>query len=85
MYVVGEHIISKFSGSFFDFVDERIFKPLNMSSTYYSPAAAFATGRATENWTKDGHRIPWWFTEQDHELVSGPGGVIASSEDLVSN
>ncbi|KAI0027306.1 beta-lactamase/transpeptidase-like protein, partial [Vararia minispora EC-137] len=82
MYMVGKHIIDKYGpGSFFEFIDTRIFKPLNMSSTY-SPAVASASGRATENWTNEGRRIPWWYTEDDYELLSGPGGVIASAEDL---
>ena len=82
MYMVGSHIIDKYTGSYEKFVEDRIFKPLGMSSTY-SPNVAAATGRATQTWSVNGRRIPWWFKEEDAELSAGPGGVIASAEDLV--
>lgn len=82
MYMVGAHIFNTYAGGYTKFVEDRIFKPLGMSSTY-SPKIAAASGKATHNWSPDGRRIPWWFTEDDFELSVGPGGVIASAEDLV--
>lgn len=55
-----------------------------MTSTTYSPSEALASGKATENWTAFGRRIPWWFTDDQVQLNAGPGGVISSVPDLVS-
>jgi CubicO group peptidase (beta-lactamase class C family) len=83
MYMVGAHIIDTYAGSYTDFVRERLFVPLNMSGSTFVPGEAHATGRATQTWTKEGRRLPWWFTDDDYKLSSGPGGVIASAEGLV--
>lgn len=83
MFVVGAQIITKYTGSFRTFVEERIFKPLNMSSSTYSVVTANQSGKATQSWTGDGRRVPWWTTPEDEELNSGPGGVITNVEDLV--
>ncbi|KAI0063209.1 beta-lactamase/transpeptidase-like protein [Artomyces pyxidatus] len=83
MYMVGAYLISRFTGSYTDFVNDRIFKPLNMTETTYSPNAAHASGKATQTWSSLGRRIPWWFSEDwQVDLSMGPGGVISSVEDL---
>ncbi|KAI0318427.1 beta-lactamase/transpeptidase-like protein [Amylostereum chailletii] len=82
MYMVGAHIFNIYAGGYTKFVENRVFKPLGMSSTF-SPKTAAASGKATHTWSRDGRRIPRWFTEEDFELSVGPGGVIASAEDLV--
>ncbi|KAI0063208.1 beta-lactamase/transpeptidase-like protein [Artomyces pyxidatus] len=83
MYMIGAEIIRTFTGSFTEFVEERIFKPLNMTDTTYSPDVAHASGKATQTWTSFGRRIPWWLSEDwQVELAAGPGGVISSAVDL---
>jgi CubicO group peptidase (beta-lactamase class C family) len=83
MYMVCAHIIDIYAGSYTDFVHKRLFMPLNMSDSTFVPSEAHATGRATQTWTKEGRRIPWWFKDDDYKLSMGPGGVIASAEGLV--
>lgn len=85
MYMVTAHVISAYANvSYTTFVSDRIFKPLNMSSTTYFPSQAVASGRMTQSWTKTGRRIPQWFTDDVVGLNAGPGGVISNVVDLVS-
>ena len=85
MYILASHIISKYSGRpFVEFVEERIFRPLNMSATY-SVAEAMESGHLTHAWTPIfARRIPIPLSEGSKELNAGPGGVMASISDLVS-
>ncbi|KAI0334281.1 beta-lactamase/transpeptidase-like protein [Cubamyces sp. BRFM 1775] len=84
MYMLGAHIIEKYSGlTYSQFVAERLLKPLKMSTSTLSPSEAASSGLLTDTWTKDGRRIPFWFTEEDSRLTAGPGGVISSAEDMV--
>ncbi|TFK57591.1 beta-lactamase/transpeptidase-like protein [Heliocybe sulcata] len=82
MYVTASYIISKYAGPYMTFVKERIFKPLNMTSTTFSPEEAIASGKLTVTWTHTGRRIPFWFTEDTIELQAGAGGVTSSAEDM---
>ena len=83
MYMVGAYIVSTLSGMrFADFVNKRIFKPLNMSSSTYFINAAISTGRFTSTWTYFGRLIPHWLQEEDVDLMAGPAGVITSVEEL---
>jgi CubicO group peptidase (beta-lactamase class C family) len=84
MYTVGADIVSTLSGmGYADFVKERIFKPLGMSSSTHSPDAAIKTGKFTDTWTSSGRLIPPWVKEDFADLVAGPAGVISSVEELV--
>ena len=83
MYVVGAHVISKYTGSYANFATERIFKPLGMILTTFSRDEAAKSGELTQTWTAHGQRIPYWNTGEK-ELIAGPGGVISSAVDLVS-
>jgi CubicO group peptidase (beta-lactamase class C family) len=84
MYMVGANIVSTLSGKrYADFVEERIFKPLGMSSSTYSIDAAVGTGRFTDTWTSFGRLIPPWMKEGTVDLMAGPAGVISSVEELV--
>jgi CubicO group peptidase (beta-lactamase class C family) len=83
MYTVSAYIISYYTGSYTSFVKDRIFTPLNMSSTTFTPSQAERSGEMTQAWTADGRRIPIWFKDQDMEWSAGPGGIISSVEDLV--
>jgi CubicO group peptidase (beta-lactamase class C family) len=86
MYMIASHIISLYAGMpFSNFVDQRIFIPLNMSSSTYSPIKANATGHFTQFWTsltEGPRRIPYWFGTDGAELLEGPGGIISSAREL---
>lgn len=85
MYMTGAYIVTKYTNdSYTTFASNRIFKPLNMTSTTFSPNKAFASGKLTQMWTGFCRRIPFWFTEENVELNAGAGGVISSVADLVS-
>jgi CubicO group peptidase (beta-lactamase class C family) len=61
MYVVGALIIEAYGRPYMDIVHERLFAPLNMSSSTFVPSEADSTGRATQIWTTDEVRLPWLF------------------------
>ena len=50
------------------------FLPLDTSSTAYLPSETVASREMTQSWTKQGRRIPQWFTNEMIELNAGPGG-----------
>ena len=82
--MVGAHIISKLSGmSYQAFASSRLFAPLNMSSTTFSPSEAAKSGRLTQTWTRGVRRVPFWFPDNVAELFAGAGGIISSAEDMV--
>lgn len=84
MFIVVAHIISKYANqSYTSFVHERIFMPLDMSLTTFSPQTAIESGRFTQAWTKEGRLIPEWFTEESAFTLAGPGGIISNSIDMV--
>lgn len=85
MYYFGAHIISTYSKkSYQDFVKERIFDPLNMSSTTYSPQEANATGLLSQSWAFVGRRIPLVIEDPSTaKLIAGAGGVISDVVDMV--
>ena len=83
MYAVGAYIVSTLTGMrFTDFVNNRIFKPLGMSSSTYSIDEALQTGRFTETWTSFGRLIPPWIQEEYVDLMAGTAGIISCVEDL---
>ena len=82
--MVGSHVIETYSGqSYTSFVEERIFAPLGMTSTTFSPAKAEASGNFTQGWTKQGRRLPEFFDEETAISMAGPGGVISNAVDMV--
>lgn len=84
MYMVADHVITTYSGRpYISFVEERIFAPLGMTSSTFSPAKAEASGKFTQGWTKEGRRVPECFTEEMAFGMAGPGGVISSAVDMV--
>jgi len=83
MYMLSSYIISHYTGSYTSFVKDRIFTPLNMISTTFSPSEAVRSGEMTHAWTDNGRRIPQWFTDEQIDLIAGPGGIISSGEDMV--
>jgi CubicO group peptidase (beta-lactamase class C family) len=84
MYMLSSYIISHYTGSYTSFVKERIFVPLNMSSTTFFLSEALRSGEMTHSWTQNGRRIPQWPIDNLAELIAGPGGIISSVEDMVS-
>ena len=84
MFMAGARIIEKYTNTpYGSFVTSRIMKPLNMSSTTYSPSEAAKTGRLTQTWTRGVRRIPFWFSDEVDDLFAGPGGAISNVEDMV--
>lgn len=83
MYIVGAHLIATYANmSYPEFALSRIFEPLGMASTTFSPDVAQRSGKRTQTWTKFGRRISFWFTEEIAHLKAGPGGIISSAKDL---
>ncbi|KAI0629472.1 beta-lactamase/transpeptidase-like protein [Trametes polyzona] len=83
MYMVGARIIEKYTNApYSSFVTSRILRPLNMTSSTFSPSEAARTGKVTQTWTRGVRRIPYWFSDQVNNLFAGPGGLISSAEDM---
>ncbi|KAI0821223.1 beta-lactamase/transpeptidase-like protein [Irpex lacteus] len=84
MYILASHIIATYSGlPFTQFVKQRIFTPLRMSTTTYSQTEASERGLLTQFFNAEGRRIPFWYPEHSEEMIAGAGGVISSVHDLV--
>ena len=83
MYMTAQEILTEYTGSFTDYVRDRIFLPLNMTSTTYRYSEAAESGKTTANWGFNGRLIPWWFKDTTTELIAGAGGIITSAQDLV--
>ncbi|GAA5901302.1 hypothetical protein JCM6882_007739 [Rhodosporidiobolus microsporus] len=91
-FVVAAHLISSLTGEpFTSFVTSHIFKPLNMTSSTYSPhldgpatLAHFSSSFSTlEN--KSFVEIPFSFdlAREDLEFNAGAGGIVSSTRDMV--
>jgi hypothetical protein len=81
--MVASYIIETYSGKHYtSFVEDRIFAPLGMSSSTFSPAKAAKTGKFTQGWTSSGRLLPEWFSEDMVPLMAGPGGVISNAVDM---
>lgn len=84
MFMVGAYLVSKYADKpYTEFASERLFEPMNMSTTTFSPNAAREMGLLTQTWTSFGRRIPSGFPDDAVELMAGPGGIISSATDLV--
>jgi CubicO group peptidase (beta-lactamase class C family) len=84
MFTAAAHIIETYSAqTYTSFVEDRIFTPLGMSSSTFSPAKAGKTGKFTQGWTSNGRLLPECFTEEVVPLMAGAGGVISSAVDMV--
>ncbi|KAG2128999.1 beta-lactamase/transpeptidase-like protein [Suillus clintonianus] len=83
MFTAVAHIVETYSAqTYTSFVEDRIFTPLGMSSSTYSPAKAGKTGKFTQGWTSNGRLLPECFTEEMATLMAGAGGVISSAVDM---
>ena len=85
MYVAASHIIAVYSAQpFRDFVKERIFDPLNMTSTTYLGQEAEESGWFSQAWSGEGRRIPYWQKDESViEWMAGAGGIISNAFDMV--
>lgn len=85
MYMFASQIVTTYSGmKFQDFVKERIFDPLNMTSTTYSVAVANASGLLSQSWAFNGRRIPISIGNPSSEdLIAGAGGILSNALDMV--
>lgn len=85
MYVLGAHIVSKYSGKpYTTFVKERIFSPLNMSSTTFFAQEAMRFQHFSQAFTTHKRRIPYWFEENSAaELIAGAGAILSTTVDMV--
>jgi len=80
--MVAAQVIETYSGlPYTSFVEERIFAPLEMTSSTFSPTKAEATGKFTQGWTKEGRRAPC-FTEEMASVMAAPGGIITNAVDM---
>ncbi|KLO13808.1 beta-lactamase/transpeptidase-like protein [Schizopora paradoxa] len=84
MYTTGAYIIKKFSPThdYPDFVEDRIFSPLGMKSSTFSPSVARKSGNLTQSWTAHSQRIPFWYPDSAVDVVAGLGGIITNVIDL---
>ena len=87
MFILAAHILELYSGkTVAEFVEDRIFVPLNMTSSTYSPTKAESTGHLSQTWSLDGRRIPYWFADESSvNMISGAGGIISDVSDMVSS
>jgi len=84
MFMLASYLVSKYSAMPYNtFVEQRIFAPLNMTSSTYAPSKAQASGLLTHSWTKEGRRVPEWFGDDSViDLNAGPGGLITNAIDM---
>jgi CubicO group peptidase (beta-lactamase class C family) len=83
-YMVAQHLVELFTGmTLEDFVGERIFRPLNMTSSTFSLEYAAATGNLSESHSPFGRRIPHWLDREDMPVIAGVGGILSSAVDLL--
>jgi CubicO group peptidase (beta-lactamase class C family) len=82
--MVAQHLIERFTGMTHEkFVVERVFNPLNMTSSTFSLEYAAATGNLSESYSPLGRRIPHWFDRDDMPVIAGAGGILSSAVDLL--
>ncbi|PHH84555.1 hypothetical protein CDD83_1738 [Cordyceps sp. RAO-2017] len=88
MYTVASYLVEKKSGlRFADFLEQRIFRPLQMRSTSLQPGAArakglgdrIATGYVWDDEAKTYEPTPW----TDSPEAQGAGGIVTSVDDYV--
>jgi CubicO group peptidase (beta-lactamase class C family) len=82
-YMLAQHLVERYSGQDLpSFAAERIFGPLNMSSSTYSSEAANATGRMSQSFSWFSRRIPTWVTDADNPFLAGAGSMLSTVDDL---
>jgi CubicO group peptidase (beta-lactamase class C family) len=83
MYIAATAVVQKYAGMPYpEFVTQRIFKPLNMTTTTYFSAHVRKLGLLSQSFGEGSRRIPYWFDGRE-DLIAGAGGVLSSAEDMV--
>ena len=87
MFILAAHILELYSSkTVAEFVEDRIFVPLNMTSSTYSHTKAACTRNLSQTWSRDGRRIPYWFADESSvNMISGAGGIISDASDMASS
>jgi CubicO group peptidase (beta-lactamase class C family) len=81
-YIVAAYLINIYSGrKVSEFVGDRIFKFLNMTSSTYNYGDALTSGHLSDAFDGIGRRVPNPLGEHA-EMWSGPGGVMSNVVDL---
>ncbi|KAM0751935.1 beta-lactamase/transpeptidase-like protein [Meredithblackwellia eburnea MCA 4105] len=88
MFITAAYLVSHLSNqSFTSYVTERIFTPLNMTSTSFRPSTSNPNLSGSFFTMMNGSTLemPYGFDYfgQDLEIVSGAGGVVSNARDLV--
>lgn len=85
MFTTGAHIIKEYSPThdYPRFIEDRIFAPLGMTSSTFSPRVVKDSGNLTQSWTAHSQRIPFWYMDSAVDVVAGLGGIITNVVDLV--
>lgn len=85
MFILGSHIVETYAKTLYTtFVKERIFVPLNMSSSTYFTTEVSEDDHISEAFTQGRRRIPYWFGDLDAAtLIAGAGGIISNTVDMV--
>lgn len=85
MYILGSYLVSMYAGvPYTEYIQARIFDPLDMTATTFSPVKAMQSGKLTQTWLgSNSRRIPFWFSEDMVELNAGPGGILTTVSDMV--
>ena len=85
MYTLGSYVVSKYAGmTYMEFVKQRIWDPLNMSTTTFYPSEAARDEKLTQVWIAGNRRIPYWDQDEQVPFNAGPGGILSSVVDVVS-
>jgi CubicO group peptidase (beta-lactamase class C family) len=65
------------------FIAERIFRPLNMTSSSYSRTSAEASGHASQAFDEEHRRVPHTTSEADMPIEAGMGGILSTAPDML--
>ncbi|GAA5901300.1 hypothetical protein JCM6882_007738 [Rhodosporidiobolus microsporus] len=93
MYMAATEIVSAFTSQpYSSYVTSRIFKPLNMTASTFSPHldGPAVVDRLSSSFevnfdNKTAFEIPYGlnYSTADLELIAGPGGIVSSTRDMV--
>lgn len=86
MYMLGAHLVATYSGKpYRSFVKERIFDPLNMSSTAFLQSDIRTNGGVMTHLWMYGRRISPMIRGEVIEMEEGKGSIISNAIDIVSS
>ncbi|KAJ7237632.1 beta-lactamase/transpeptidase-like protein, partial [Mycena rebaudengoi] len=77
MYITGSYVVSKLSGmAYRDFVENRIMRPLNMSSSTMHPDRVSENDKFSQTWTPTRRRIPHCGRRRCYFHCRGYGAIM---------